>query len=105
MATNETHTPRRICATCDWWHEAEALFRVEAALAVLEWAVECAENPEQLKAYESRREDLKRDDVMAKDASCRRYPPRGKHGFPLTEGRDWCGEWAPRRKDRGGDHE
>jgi hypothetical protein len=36
---------------------------------------------------------------------CRRKPPHVDGSWPQTFDTEWCGEWQPRRKDRGGDHD
>lgn len=38
-------------------------------------------------------------------ADCRRQPPAAPRKWPQTMSQDWCGEWQPRKKDRGGEHE
>ena len=39
--------------------------------------------------------------VLEKYGLCRRYPPNpnppeGQHGWPVTDYKDWCGEWESR---------
>ena len=46
-----------------------------------------------------------RGDVDGTPAECRRHPPKGQAHWPMTYSQGWCGEWQPRKKDRGGEHE